>query len=187
MQAGVTFEFGEAFDEKGVLYHIGSAGSTRPYRNPHTAGAVLASLSSTHPHYPEWSLAARFVQGASHDGQPNFTANQAGSWMAVDLNRLLAPTHYCLRSDANNVRKVRNWRLEGSKDGSSWTCLREHVNDASLAATAFSVAAWPIENASAAVFRHFRVFQTAENSSGNDYLMCAGMELYGTLLPEEHA
>ena len=108
--------------------------------------------------------------------------------MAVDLQRLLAPTHYCLRSGTSyGGHKVRNWRLEGSKDGSSWTCLREHVNDASLAATAFSVAAWPIENASAAVFRHFRVFQTAKNSSGNDHLTCAGIELYGTLLPEEHA
>ena len=187
MQAGVTFEFGEAFDEKGVLYHIGSAGSTRPYRNPHTAGAVLASLSSTRPRIPQASSAARFVQGASHDGQCNITASQAGSWMAVDLHRLLAPTHYCLRSDKSNSHKVRNWRLEGSKDGSSWTCLREHVNDSSLAATAFSVAAWPIENASAAVFRHFRVFQTAKNSYGDDILACAGIELYGTLLPEEHA
>ena len=108
--------------------------------------------------------------------------------MAVDLNRLLAPTHYCLRSGTPDpYHKVRNWRLEGSKDGSSWTCLREHVNDASLAATAFSVAAWPIENASAAVFRHFRVFQTGKDSTGHDFLACAGMELYGTLLPEEHA
>ena len=110
--------------------------------------------------------------------------------MAVDLKRLFAPTHYCLRSGTPNhgfAYKVRNWRLEGSTDGSSWTCLREHVNDSSLAETAFSVAAWPIENASAAVFRHFRVFQTAKNSSGHDNLTCAGIELYGTLLPEEHA
>ena len=51
--------------------------------------------------------------------------------MAVDLQRQLQPTHYCLRSDCNSY-KLRNWRLEGSNDGSSWTTLREHRGDASL-------------------------------------------------------
>jgi len=176
------FEFHHSFDTKGVLYHIGTDGGKKAYINPHTSARVVASLSSSSSH----SSPARFVQGASHDGQHNYTDHKSGSWMAVDLKLQLAPTHYCLRSEKSN-QKVRNWRLEGSKDGSSWTCLREHVNDSSLAATAFSVAAWPIENASAAVFRHFRVFQTGKDSTGRDCLACAGMELYGTLLPEEHA
>ena len=48
---------------------------------------------------------------------------------------------------------------------------------------AFSVAAWPIENAGA--FRHFRVYQTGLNSSNANNLMCTGIELYGTLVEEE--
>ena len=48
---------------------------------------------------------------------------------------------------------------------------------------AFSVAAWPIENAGA--FRHFRVYQTGPNSKNNNHLMCTGIELYGTLVEEE--
>ena len=183
IQNVVALKFQQAFDENGVLYYIATAGGTHAYSNPHTSGRVVVSVSSICN-----GSAERFVQGASHNDQYNFTDEVPDSWMAVDLNRQLAPNYYCLRSGKQPASyKVRNWRLEGSKDGSSWTCLREHVNDSSLAATAFSVAAWPIENASAAVFRHFRVFQTAKNSSGTDMLACAGMELYGTLLPEEHA
>ena len=29
-------------------------------------------------------------------------------------------------------------------------------------------------------FRHFRILQTGNNSSGSQNLMCAGIELYGT-------
>jgi len=106
--------------------------------------------------------------------------------MAVDLKRHLAPSHYCLRSGMyDGIHKLRNWRVEGSKDGASWTCLREHVNDSSLADTPFSVAAWPIDNAAAAHFRHFRIRQTGLNSSGSHHLMCTGIEVYGRLGAEE--
>jgi len=106
--------------------------------------------------------------------------------MAVDLKRHLAPSHYCLRSDAHSgIHKLCNRRVEGSKDGASWTCLREHVNDSSLADTPFSVAAWPIDNAAAAHFRHFRILQTGPNSDRNYNLMCGGMELYGRLSVKE--
>ena len=51
------------------------------------------------------------------------------------------------------------------------------------AVAAFSVAAWPIENAGA--FRRFRVYQTGLNSGNHNHLMCSGIELYGTLGGEE--
>jgi hypothetical protein len=45
---------------------------------------------------------------------------------------------------------------------------------------AFSVAAWPVEQG-AGFFRHFRILQTGKNSSGHHFLMCTGIDLYGTL------
>ena len=102
--------------------------------------------------------------------------------MAVDLKRQLIPSHYCLQSDNDSGgHKLRHWRLEGSNDGSSWTTLREHSNDTALADAAFSVAHWPLPDVATA-YRHFRIYQTGENSSGSDCLMCAGIELYGVLL-----
>lgn len=35
--------------------------------------------------------------------------------------------------------------------------------------------------ANGAAYQHFRIFQTGKNASGDDYLFCAGIELYGTL------
>ena len=177
IQSGEVFTFEEAFDKKGVLYHLATHGGTSAYSNPHSSNRVVASLCSIQNGCP-----TRFVQGPSHDGQSNHTKNEANSWMAVDLKHHLAPSHYCLRTDAYNGHyKLHNWRVEGSKDGASWTCLREHVNGSSLATTPFSVAAWPIDNAAAAHFRHFRILQTGPNSDRNYHLMCAGIEVYGRL------
>jgi len=105
-------------------------------------------------------------------------------WMPVDLKAArLVPNHYALRSDAHGSHKLRHWRLEASNDGQAWTILRAHSSDASLRDEPMSVAAWPLDAEAVAgrSFRHFRIVQTGPNSSGDSYLMCAGIELYGVL------
>jgi hypothetical protein len=59
------------------------------------------------------------------------------------------------------------------------------------------VAAWPVDSppttAGAAAadadgspgFRHFRIILTGKNSSGEGFLVCAGIELYGLFIVEE--
>ena len=41
---GTQLRFQAPFDANGMLYHIGTAGGTCNYRNPHSAGAVVASM-----------------------------------------------------------------------------------------------------------------------------------------------
>ena len=106
--------------------------------------------------------------------------------MSVDLGqgRKLKTDYYCLRHGYNCANDVlRNWRLEGSNDGSAWSPLRVHNNDASLAKVQFSTASWSVEGV-AESYQHFRILQTGKNSPGNDHLMCAGIELYGLLTEE---
>ena len=125
--------FQSPFDCNGALYYIATGGGERVYaKNPHAAGLVVASMSSIYNGNPQYGDPRRFVQH-THDGSHNFTQDTpgSGSWMAVDLRRSLRPTHYCLRS--GQQYNLRNWRLEASNDGSSWTTLREHSNDTSLA------------------------------------------------------
>jgi hypothetical protein len=43
---GIELSFQSPFDQNGVLYHIGTAGGQREYRNPHSAGDVVARTSS---------------------------------------------------------------------------------------------------------------------------------------------
>jgi hypothetical protein len=116
----------------------------------------------------------------------NFAVD-SDSWMAVDLGegRSLRLDHYCLRSDNRATHKLRSWILQGTNDGVEWTTLRKHVNDQSLGDTPMSTAAWPVEGCDVA-YRYFRIFKTGPNSTGPnsnwDYLMCAGIELYGQLM-----
>ena len=125
----------------------------------------------------------------------NYTTGTPNSWMSVDLGAhvRLRPTHYCLRHTQHGAdHALRHWVLEGSVDEEAWRVLRQHQNDTSLQAVSMSTAAWPVEAAAAAgegegeggaagYYRYFRVRQTGTNSSGGHNLMCAGMELYGTL------
>lgn len=110
--------------------------------------------------------------------------------MSVDLGegRQLAPDYYCLRhGDDIGEHVLRTWRLEGSNDGTTWTILKTHANDAALAEQAHSTASWPIQAPAAAAgtpHRHFRIFNYGKDSSGYDHLMCAGIELYGLLTVE---
>ena len=167
-----------------MLFHLGTAGGTRAYQNPHTAGAVVASMSTIQNNASDRGDPPRFVQHTHASPVYNVTDNFANSWMAVDLKAArLVPNHYALRSDAHDSHKLRHWRLEASNDGQAWTILRAHSSDASLRDEPMSVAAWPLDAAAVAgrSFRHFRIVQTGPNSSNLNHLMCAGIELYGVL------
>jgi hypothetical protein len=105
--------------------------------------------------------------------------------MRVDLGatRSLAVSHYALRHWNADGSALRSWELQGANaaDG-PWITLRRHDNDASIEAKGGFVAAWAVEGA--APFRFFRIQQHGKNSYTNDYLMCAGIELYGVLTEE---
>jgi hypothetical protein len=79
---------------------------------------------------------------------------------------------------------VRSWRIEGSNDGVTFTTLREHRNDTSIAAPLGSFTFRGVGDARRAVdigYRFFRVIQIGPNARGSFYLNLSGMELYGLL------
>ena len=175
----------DAFDERGVLFHLGTKGGTQPYANPHGGDSgVVASMSSVDGESDPKKLTEHRHGSAVY----NRTDNKPGQWAAVDLgaSHRLVLDHYALRNDNDN-EYLRSWILEGSNDAHTWQPLREHKNDASLAAP-MAVAAWALDGAAVGgrSFRHFRVRQTGENAyGGSNYLRCAGIELYGRLATSE--
>jgi hypothetical protein len=180
ISAGVQFVYsGTPFDTDGVLHWIGTGEGARTYANPHGAdGGVVAAMSSILEGAP-----LHFVQHV-HDVIRNYTGQTPNSWMSVDLGaaRRLAVNHYCLRHGFSiGEHTLRNWRLEGSNDNTAWVVLKTHTNDQALAAADCSAAAWPVTPPTAEGFRHFRIFQFGKNEHNSDVLMCAGIELYGTL------
>jgi hypothetical protein len=187
---------GLQFDNNGALFFIGSRGGDCAYTNPHESGEVVARISSVQPRPNEDS---RTIMRTRHGSVErfvmhslvgvlvtrNFTKDEPMQWMSIDLGeeRLLVPDHYCLRHGrGTSMFRLRNWRLEGSNDGTSWVSLKEHVNDHSLPVQAYGVAEWPLDGQEA--YRYFRVLQTGLNSHGSHRMYCAGLELYGALFFE---
>ena len=105
---------------------------------------------------------------------PRLSLGGAGALPGLRSSAPLAPaiTHHRARASSATLR------FQASLDGQTWQTLRRHQNDASLAETAMSTAAWPVD-AGGQDYRHFRIFQTGQTSAGANHLMCAGIELYG--------
>ena len=165
------------FDQSGVIHHLATEGGASGWVNPHTAGRVAVAWSSVAAG-PVEHFVSKFDARCG-----SYTNSNANSWMRVDLGeaRALAVSHYALRhSGSHDGYALRNWELQGAEaaDG-PWTTLRRHENDGSISAKPRFVAAWPVDRA--APFRFFRVHQYGRNASNDDYLMCGGIELYGTL------
>ena len=149
-----------AAEGRGVLFHLGSVGSTRQYKNPHSRGAVVASMSSVRS-----ALGAalgspeRFVENAKPTPPaPSLTAPAAAaptlfnqtddkpaSWMAVDLGEgmSLYPERYCLRTDSDGNLAPSHWQLQGSSDGVAWVVLRRHADEKWKGASGLSPFAVP--------------------------------------------
>ena len=173
---GKTLTYQSDFDTNGVLYYIGTCGGTRAYQNPHVAGHVAVTWSSVGGGPVEG-----FVQNRRNHLNA-YTINQANSWMQVDLRDWkVRPTRYSLRHGHNgDGHALRNWRLEGSINGTDWTTLRNHVNDPSIPAVIRGTATWSVDNCTR-YYRYIRIFHSGLNSNRNHYLMCSGIELYGDL------
>jgi hypothetical protein len=172
------------FDTNGYFHWKGTKGNTQPWENPQASAAVTTATSSKG--WPGYA-AHRVVQGRECDGNNNSTDDSqpcTGQWMSVDLHSdALEVNHYCLRhGNSHRNCMLRSWELQGCNgDDGDWVTLSEHKNDRALADEAFSTAGWAVEGGRGS-FSQFRVLMTGPNSSMNNYLACAGLELYGTML-----
>ena len=80
-----------------------------------------------------------------------------------------------------DTEALRYWRFEGSTNGSNWTVIKTHANDAALNGKG-KAHSWPIPaQFHSTYFSYFRIIQTGENSNKHFYLALSGFEVYGTL------
>jgi len=159
---------------------MGTNFNTTQFVNPasNDNGRILVSRSSCHHGHPIDILDPR-------KGTLSCTCDIEDSWWSVDIGEeyALFVTHYTIRHGRDNgLSIIRNWNLEGSRDGRNWKVLRKHENDRGLKGVyPFYTGTWTVEGNIQAM-RYFRIHQTGKNSSGRYALYLSGFEIYGVLL-----
>ncbi|XP_055386638.1 E3 ubiquitin-protein ligase Ufd4 isoform X2 [Condylostylus longicornis] len=178
-KSATIFKHQYDFDENGLLYFIGTNGKTTEWVNPGQYGLVLVT-SSEGKQLPygklEDILSRDSVSVNCH------TKDNKKAWFSIDLGLYLIPSSYTLRHARGYGRSaLRNWLLQGSKDGITWTTLVTHSDDKSLGEPG-STSTWPVVCSPDETqgFRHIRVQQNGRNASGQThYLSLSGFEIYG--------
>eukprot|EP00927_Polykrikos_kofoidii_P039990 TRINITY_DN3426_c0_g1_i5.p1 TRINITY_DN3426_c0_g1~~TRINITY_DN3426_c0_g1_i5.p1 ORF type:complete len:1325 (+),score=170.48 TRINITY_DN3426_c0_g1_i5:106-4080(+) len=170
----------EPFDCGGLFYWLGTKQGTSEYENPHNLKAVVCEVSS-HGGGSNNHLEAI----VSHATNSFYTGNTENSWLLVDIGADLSfsPSCYCMRTchTAATTQPPRNWELQGSNDKVTWTVLKRHTDDQSLAyKKPGDVAVWELGGGLPAC-RYFKIYQFGQNGDGKHYLAIGGMELYGLL------
>ena len=199
--AGQDFVYSSDFDKNGIVYYLGTVGhnpdaadtsasstSSLSWVNPATLSPPLIKVTSSgrHTTYSE-------VLHLSRTPVVALTSASQGSWICFDfMQRAILPTYYTLRHYTQASYALRNWVLEGSRDGEEWLLLRAHVNDTALAARD-ATSSWKIdlgqlhdkkrdETGLMEPFRKLRIRMTGPNSSNSWHLVCSGFEVYGKML-----
>jgi len=173
---------GDTFQE-GVFYWLGTRRKTAPWVNPSDIrdekdqAMTICTVSSTA------SGVASTVTARAHEN--GYTRNSLPQWIQVELKSIsVSPTHYQWgnRQPAHGSAMVpRNWRFEGSNDGTTWEVLSTHTNDASMPDTAGLVRGWKLEGVKSRFFKFFRFNMTGPNAYGNGQLNFGNLEIFGTI------
>eukprot|EP01083_Nonionella_stella_P306502 1073693_1 len=169
-----NFIYSSDFDQNGLLFSLGCQGARSGYNNPAELGIVVVSASSImSDSQPLSALVGRTTTRC-------LTQPQRGAWMCIDLKTVsINLTHYTLKHYATwDSEALRNWNLDGSKDGKSWTLISEHIDDHALH-QAGSTHTWELDDPG--FYSQFRIRMTGRNSNNHWYLCCSGFEMYGTI------
>ena len=172
-------------DYNGVCRHIGTRYGTQKWMNPVVAGLleVRASSPVARGTDPRALLSGSFLR--RNFAGPRRESGGAGleAWWAIDLGpaHSLECNFYTLRADGS-ADFLRNWALQGSDDGVSWTDLRRHEEDRMFKLPG-QYASWSVAGAAAGrAYRHFRIYLLAPNNeaAANPPRVClSNIELYG--------
>ncbi|CAH1173687.1 unnamed protein product [Phaedon cochleariae] len=175
-----TFKHAHDFDENGLIYFIGTNGKTSTeWVNPGQYGLVAVSSSDARnlPYGRVEDILSRDSSALNCH-----TNDDKRAWFGIDLGVNVIPSAYTLRHARGYGRSaLRNWHLQMSRDGQTWTTLSTHTHDTSLNDPG-STATWPIEVPADECqgWRHVRIQQAGKNASGQThYLSLSGFELYG--------
>jgi hypothetical protein len=110
------------------------------------------------------------------------SANEPDQSISFDFKEMtVQPTHYSIRmySPGPNYSHLKNWVIEGSLDGKSWSEIDRRENNTDLNSS-FAIKTFNICKVD--TFRMIRLRQIGLNHHGNNYLIFTAFELFGSLI-----
>ena len=165
----------------GLVDWMGTNGGAAGFVNP-SIGTVTYPFTATSLSAIDGTRTAdkAFDHNLNTEGNEFHSALGAGQWLMMDFgSRRIEVNHYCIFGRTNSLHAPRNWELQGSNNGTSWTVLDTQSTNASVGnGTNFS---GPVSNTNK--WRYVRILQTGLNSSDSTYLTVGDLELWGTLTP----
>lgn len=182
-----TLAFSSSAALNGVLFRLGTNFGAVPWENPHTEGRCVV-VRSDHGAGSSTDMAGLVDRATEFD---QYSTDTAGSWIAVDLgeDRSLVVAKYTLQNRDFADRAIRNWRLQGSNNGgdnsvgdlaaATWFDIDIKEPNSDMAPVANQFASYDPSEGNINDYRWIRVIQTGLNSSGDNYLTLAEIELYG--------
>eukprot|EP00802_Teleaulax_amphioxeia_P008287 Tamp_08295.p1 GENE.Tamp_08295~~Tamp_08295.p1 ORF type:complete len:739 (-),score=125.09 Tamp_08295:131-2116(-) len=176
----------DTFDQRGLLYMIGTQFGKEAYTNPADSGRVSLGWSSDAANFystqgghkvGDARQAASVICANAHPGHnaTMWSKGKAGAWFVIDLLAVtLKPTHFAYRNDyGGGGNHPRIFELQGSTDGVEWTTLAKHSNETWKGKEAKH---WAIEGCEI-FYSQFRIL----NQGSPNHLCCSGIELYGAV------
>jgi hypothetical protein len=160
-------------DTNGLFYWLGTNKGTTSWSNP--SGQLSYSASIASPPFANYSsLTNRIV-----DSHPGNTWIE-GAWLRVDLgaNLRIRPSYISVRSWINNDRLPRNFKIQGSNDGTTFDDLLTVTGDTTITGNSqwLSLAI----TTPATAYRYLRYLCTSPGSSNNAIEVALGeWEFYG--------
>ncbi|KAK6110532.1 HECT-domain (ubiquitin-transferase) family protein [Brugia pahangi] len=176
----ISFTYTSDFDDKGIIYWLGTNGKTvTEWTNPASVHVVFVTSSDGErlPYGQHEDILSREALNCH-------TSDDKNAHFTIDLGIYFYPKTYTLRHARGYGRSaLRNWLLQGSHNGRIWDVLVVHENDTSLNYPG-STASWPIAcPEDKGPYRYIRIAQNGRNASNqNHYLSLSGFEIYGDVV-----
>lgn len=185
----IPLTFSAAGDTNGLFYWLGTNGGQAAWQNPALASPPRVTIDAT-PAAPDGFSGAASSAPENVVNRADAHYGSDGSLapphhIAFDLGgRRMMVTKYVMRGRADKPDyMLKNWKLQGSQDGSAWTDLDSHSDDFTLVGWSGvgAFAGWTVANATS--WRWLRILQTGVNGDGGNALNVGELEFYGVLIP----
>jgi len=168
-------------DNTGILYWIGTQeGKVPTYNNP-IDGDVTVRMSTIA------GSGVRSLADRNYTSSPveNSYGGDSAPWIEFDFKKYkVRPTHYFLAQEQDHY--LRNWRIEGSDDGTTWTTIRSHEADATITTSnrwAFFDLPAPADR-SGGFWRRLRLYTFGPSHNGSTNFDITEMEWFGYVITE---